>query len=557
MIYIVIVCLRRAYSRLQYDVLVFCHQHELIDLTQPSLSLSTSNRPFMIDVIRTEKYELLHGILQSSPEIDQTACAQKLLTKVYEYGFGSLGQWKESLLSYACRAYTNDNHNILPSLLSPQTLGCHLSHIKIENVDLDHVPLPIFSAKLSHLELSKNKLATLPIAEALSRGFCNSLQVLNIASNSFSHVPKEFLHLPSLTKLDARNNEITTLPEDMWTAPCLEELYLCRNSISSLPCPNYVRLNIPMLTPAHRPVAFSLSSPNFSNNGMQQIPSARQAYLTAATRDAEALMRGFQLKILDLSNNQLSQIPRGLPCLAPQLRVLKLSNNRITHLGHPCNYPQFLENLDVSKNGCEMCIQWCSEPPNLVCAQSQLGSVQHEHSTCTHISHTVLSSLKFLYLQDNQLPCVVLEGQGEQEGRGQWREGKQVGGREEHEGWESVGGGRGKGGEEISAGVPLMFPKLQSLRLSNNILGEVPSGVHRQVDMCELTLDNNEGITHLPSNLHLLGELFFFTFDGISDPVVSELRNCSNTPEQLLYLKAREKKSVNIHMDRSIVQYHM
>ena len=507
----------RAYSRMRYDVLVFCHQHRMVDLTQSSLSLSTSNRPLMIDILRTEKYTLLRDILLSSPGKEQSASVQKLLTKVYEYGCGNLGTWRDSLLSLACRAYMKDNPNMLTSLLSYHTIGCQLSHIKIENVDLDSVPLALFDVKLCILELSNNMLTTLPIAEALSRGLCDSLKVLNIASNSFSICPKELFHMPALTKLDARNNEITALPEDMWTAPCLEELYLCKNRISSLPCPEYLYLEKTVSTPIHS----SQSSHQFNSN---EIQSERQAYLTAKTPDTETVLRGFRLQVIDLSGNNLCQIPRGLACLAPHLRVLKLNSNHIVDLGHPCNYPQSLQNLDVSKNMCERCIKWCPDPPNVACAQSQL---QQENRSCTHVNHVVLSSLKFLHLSDNQLTHVDLEGHVLQDEGGR---------REEH--------GRGEGAEKVPNTSPLMFPKLQSLRLSNNRLQEVPSGIHRHTDVCELTLDNNKDITRLPSNLHLLQDLFFFTFEGISDPVVSELRSCRNTPEQLLYLKAREKESV-------------
>lgn len=488
----------------------------MVDLTQSSVSLSTSTRPLMIDILRTEKYTLLRDILQSTPGTEQSVSAQKLLTKVYEYGCGNLGTWKDSLLSLACRAYMKYDTNMLTSLLSYHTLGCQLSHIKIENVDLDSVPLALFDAKLCILELSNNMLATLPIAEALSHGLCDSLKVLSIASNSFSICPKEFFHMPALTKLDARTNKIATLPEDMWTAPCLEELYLCKNCISSLPCPEYVYLEKTVSTAMHRS---SQSPHHFRSN---EIQSERQAYLTAKTPDTRTVLGGFRLKIIDLSGNNLCQIPRGLACLAPHLRVLKLSNNQIVDLGHPCNYPQSLENLDVSKNMCGRCIKWCPDPPNVACAQSQL---QQENRSCTHVDHVVLSSLKFLHLGDNQLTHVELEGRGMQDEGGR---------REEH--------GRGEEVDKVPSTIPLMFPKLQSLRLSNNCLQEVPSGVHRHADLCELTLDKNKDITHLPSNLHLLQDLFFFTFEGISDPVVSELRSCRSTPEQLLYLKAREKE---------------
>ena len=531
----------RAYSRMQYDVLVFCHKHKFVDLTDTSLSLSSSPWPLMIDTIHTERYSLLRHIIQSST--DESVFIQKVLTKVYKFNIKTFGQMQESVLSYACRAYTDGNHKIIPSLLSPETLGRHLTHIKIENIGLDSLPLPIFSSKLTHLELGKNQLTTLPIEEALRQDLCENLQELNLSNNSFSEIPKRTFHLPRLTKLDARNNSISRVPEEMWSTPCLEELYLSSNALSCLPCPDYVYLShgVQVSSIQTRMLSFPHS---FTGCDTRHVQSCRQSYMTATTPESDAITGRFRLKILDLSCNQLTEIPPGLPCLAPQLKSLKLSSNKIVHLGHPCNYPQLLEKLDVSKNICTSSIQWCAEPPNLVCAQSQL---RREHSSCSHIGHKTLSNLKLLFLEDNLLTCVMLE-ECQREDSTERSAGSVVsaGGvlvRGDHE----SSGGEEEGRGNASVALPtLMFPNLESLRLSNNQLDSVPSGMHRHVEMRELKLDGNAGITHLPSNLHHLQELFFFSFEGISDPVVTELRSCSNTPDQLLYLKAREKQSVTV-----------
>ena len=528
----------RAYSRRRHDVLVFCHQQGFVDLIQQSPSLGNCSRPILIDALHTEQYELLKGIIQSCEDKDKTLCVQKLLTKLYDSGVG-----KDTLVSYACRAYGDSNPNLLPSLLSRDTLTCNLTHIKIEGVDLDSVPLPIFSAQLIHLDLSKNRLESLPIMDVLTQDLCSNLHEFIIASNAFTVLPAEMFHLPCLTKLDARNNSIQSVPKEMWTAPCLEELFLGKNAIASLPCPDYIYLREGLHSLSVKQHT-TTSSYNLSSSDTEHVESTRESFMTTLVpRSDSQLAGGFKLKILDLSTNQLTEIPPGLPCLAPHLRTLKLNGNCIDHLGHPCNYPQLLEKLDANKNMCKSCIQWCAEPPNLVCAQSQL---RQEHSACLHIGHQVLTNLKYLFLEDNSLKCVMLEEDRQRlvqmkSESSDWGSGVSLDPKVVNR--EGVKAGERERAPSVPVAPPtLMFPKLESLRVGNNQLDRVPSGIHRQIEMRELKLDNNAGITHLPSNLHLLQELFFFSFNGISDPVVSELRSCSNTPEQLLYLKAREKE---------------
>lgn len=511
----------RAYSRKQYVVMVFCHNHKLVDLTSQMTTISTTERPLMLDAIHHEDYNLMHKIIVSQPEKQQARCALGILNKVYEYGLGNLGKWSDSPISYACREYSRGNQNILPALLSPQVIGCQLSHIKIENIVLQEVPAALFHAGLKTLEMKGNGLSTLPIAEANSQQLCNSLEVLNISENSFSALPEDIFCLPSMTRLNASANRIEKVPLEMWTAPVLQDLNLSRNRISTLPCPTYMHLDegyafVPRKSFTH---STALSSPN----QLLLLISTRQAYFQSALHSASDLhQKGFRLETLDLSCNQLSMIPRGLACLAPLLKTLKLNENCITHLGHLSDYPPMLGTLDVSRNALVQCVQPSSQPPKVVCIQSQL---EHKRSSCSHLNHTSLPQLKFLYLGDNQLTNLLLEAEVVEGAEG-----------------ERAGGG-GKGGGQPK--LQLLFPKLQSLRLSNNRLNEVPQSLYKHERLCELALDGNTEITHIPSNLHVLTDLFILKCEGISDPIVSELKSCQTTPEVLLYLKAREKKSVD------------
>lgn len=502
----------RAYSRRQYGIMIHCHQLKLVDLTDQSVSLSTSNRPLMIDIIRCENYTLLCKILHSGPQKHQQSYAQEVLARVYQYDFGNAINWNESVFSYACHAYFNDHHSILTSLMSPHIIGTQLSHIKIVSVGLEEVPVVLFHAGLKSLDLSENVLSTLPIADALKKNLCDNLEVISIASNVFDAIPDDMFCLPNLTKLNAKNNRIRALPTSMWTSPNLQELNVSTNNISTLPCPNYVHLEQGHLQP------LSMAPPNQST----LLCSTRQAYFRSTLHPAES-KNDFTLSLLDVSSNQLTLVPRGLPCLAPFLKNLKLTRNSITHLGHLSDYPSLLETLDVSKNRIKQCIQPSLQPPKLVCVQSQLIN-EHKQATCSHFSHDRLDHLVILSLTDNQLVTVVLEG----------HEG--AGGEHDKKDFQDFRDNRRSNW--------LLFPKLQSLRLGNNNLKEFPRGIHKQEQLCELTVDGNTGITQIPSNLHLLHSLFMFKYEGVSDPILPQLKSCGTTAKELLFLKAQEKKLV-------------
>ena len=93
--------------------------------------------------------------------------------------------------------------------------------------------------------------------------------------------------------------------------------------------------------------------------------------------------------------------------------------------------------------------------------------------------------------------------------------------------------------------MELIFPHLQGLRLSNNKLCRLPENIHLLEKLSELTFDGNPGIKRLPPTLHHLTKLFTIKYEGISDPIVMELRNFKSAPDILYYLKARATQYVS------------
>lgn len=89
--------------------------------------------------------------------------------------------------------------------------------------------------RLEHLDLSKNKLADLPIEFDL---LAKNLRHLELQSNNFSTFPQVVLKLSKLEILNLNNNKLTmeTFPTDEFSAmTSLQKLHLCSNHFHALP----------------------------------------------------------------------------------------------------------------------------------------------------------------------------------------------------------------------------------------------------------------------------------------------------------------------------------
>ena len=498
------------------DILIFCHKHHLIDLTSPEMVLSHTHRPLIMDAVRREDYRLLRCLIEASKE----GRKEDVLTRVYEYDLGTVGKCRESPVSYACRMFTEGNLGILHSFLSPRIIGTHLSVLILNEVGLRHLPAELFHENLKAINVQSNNLTELPSANPAYESLnwnCPLLKMINISHNMFTEIPPDLFRLPKLEKIFASNNQIRRVPIEMWTAPILQQLDLSQNQIASLPCPESVRRptmsgNIPIspvasytITGRHRP-------------GL--LPSVRQTHINFDAYSSEEIHKaqsGFCLATLDLTGNQLTQIPRGLACLAPLLNALKLAKNRITNLGSTEDYPSFLHTLEVSRNAVTKGVTSSLNRNLNSCLQSQLATASQ---FCTHCNHQRLNQLKFLYLSDNKLEELEIEYEPSEEFEHTVKPGTKI----------------------VPSSPPLLYPRLQGLKLSNNRLTSLPDSTHRLGRLCELAIDGNPSITQLPLNLHRLTNLFTFKYEGIGDPIQVELAKLKSTCDILYYLRARETR---------------
>lgn len=90
----------------------------------------------------------------------------------------------------------------------------------------------IHEEKVTHLDLSSNRLASLP--SSVSRVFSNLLK-LDVSSNGLTELPVEFCELHRLQILHAKHNRMKSLPKNFGKLVGLMELNLSGNGFEHFP----------------------------------------------------------------------------------------------------------------------------------------------------------------------------------------------------------------------------------------------------------------------------------------------------------------------------------
>ena len=169
---------------------------------------------------------------------------------------------------------------------------------------------------------------------------------------------------------------------------------------------------------------------------------------------------------LDVSDNELTAIPVGLPCLAPNLARLILSKNKISEVDSLCSLPEHLITLDLSDNNLKQFNTMAGKEanitnntcysPNRKQSQARDSYPQIKRKACLHRKHRILMDLNKLVLSNNSLETlqVCLE-------------------------------------QETPV---ILFPELKMLDLAHNKLSKVPTGIGRVKTLSSLILSHNSNL---------------------------------------------------------------
>lgn len=253
-----------------------------------------------------------------------------------------------------------------PSKLSENTLHLSLQNNQIEEVTIEHLH------KLHHLQtlnLQNNRLSTHGLEDEGFEGL-EELTYLYLANNKLSSAPK---HLPSsLVSADFAANQLTKIyPFTFGLKPHLKSVYLHNNKLTDAGLPEHMfngsdRLEVLIMSSnflryVPRNLPSTLHRLHLKNNKLEKIPTGafnnlsnlRELYLQSNLlanhgMDNESFSQLSSLECLDLSNNNLSVVPKGLP---RSLVLLHLEKNSINSIpGDAMTHVRNLEYLLLHNN---------------------------------------------------------------------------------------------------------------------------------------------------------------------------------------------------------------
>ena len=239
-----------------------------------------------------------------------------------------------------------------------------LNHVKLRDNKLTSLPIDLFECEqLRHLDVSSNALMDLSgaigdlfelrelllsenelIGIPVSLKGCSLLQTLELQRNKLVNVPPTALSLPQLQQLNLSGNRLVELPISLGDLTMLEMLDVNKNALKGLPdltrmrSLRFVNASENQLTVVPRcPMQGKLDRLYLGENNIQRLDMSN-LQPSAATL-SEMLLQG----------NSLESCPEEINCMIG-LKVLDISNNNLTNLPPALGYMTILSKVLVEGN---------------------------------------------------------------------------------------------------------------------------------------------------------------------------------------------------------------
>jgi adenylate cyclase len=309
------------------------------------------------------RFNALHNIdvLSTIPSLENLFCGHNAISAV-----------SPSPSRFAKLRQLHMNKNPTTKLLlpiAPEPMRTLLTYLNMAGAKLSALDEVIFDAlpNLERLVLDDNAFTALPHLGKLKR-----LQSLHCANNSLQTLPKEIGSMPGLKFIDVHNNNLKSLPTEIWQVVTLEYLNATSNLLNSFPKPPSVHSSISSSTsgtgeeltasPSKEMIPASRKNSGVSVGRMAKILSQESvnslrkdsSASTMTSRTANTIAQSLralllgdnrlgddcfeqislltELRCLNVSYNEIYEIPNGALSRLTQLTEMYLSGNELTSL---------------------------------------------------------------------------------------------------------------------------------------------------------------------------------------------------------------------------------
>jgi len=242
-------------------------------------------------------------------------------------GHNSISAVAPTAARFAKLRHFHMNKNPITKVLlpiAPEPMRTVMTYLNVAGAKLSALDEVMFDAlpNLERVILDDNAFTAVPYIGKLKR-----LQFLHCANNSLQTLPKEIGGMTTLKYIDVHNNNLKSLPPEIWQITTLEYLNATSNLLNSFPKP---------------PAVHSSISSSASTNGIgdelspspskESVPASRKNSSVSVGRMAKILSQE-SASNLRKDSSASSMTSRTANTIAHSLRVLLLGDNR---LGDDC-----------------------------------------------------------------------------------------------------------------------------------------------------------------------------------------------------------------------------